>query len=196
MKITSATFHTSAPDLDGCPESPLPEFAFIGRSNVGKSSLLNMLTGQKGLAKVSGSPGHTRLINFFTINERWSLVDLPGYGYARISKQDRERFQALIADFMINRPNLSCVFVLIDARLSPQEIDLEFVRWLMENTVPFVLVFTKSDKLKASRVAKNTTAFTDAMSEWCDGLPRIFTSSAKTGSGRKDLLSFISQAIG
>jgi GTP-binding protein len=196
MKITSATFNTSAPDLEGCPESPLPEFAFIGRSNVGKSSLLNMLTGKKGLAKVSGSPGHTRLINFFTINERWSLVDLPGYGYARISKQDRERFQELIADFMTHRPNLSCVFALIDARLSPQQIDLEFVRWLMEAGVPFVLVFTKSDKLKASRVAKNITAFTDAMSGWCDGLPRIFTSSAKTGSGRKDLLSFIGQALG
>lgn len=196
MKITSATFHTSAPDLDGCPESPLPEFAFIGRSNVGKSSLLNMLTGKKGLAKVSGSPGHTRLINFFTINERWSLVDLPGYGYAKISKEHRERFQEMIADFMINRPNLSCVFVLIDARLGPQAMDLEFVRWLMENGVPFVLVFTKTDKLKASKIERNIAAFTEAMAEWCEGLPRIFTSSAKTGSGRKDLLTFIGQALG
>ena len=196
MKITSATFHTSAPDLDGCPESPLQEFAFIGRSNVGKSSLLNMLTGKKGLAKVSGSPGHTRLINFFTINERWSLVDLPGYGYAKISKQHRERFQEMITDFMLHRPNLSCVFVLIDSRLSPQKLDLEFTRWLMENGIPFVLVFTKSDKLKVSKVQKNIDAFTEAMSEWCEGLPRIFTSSAKTGSGRKDLLTFIGQALG
>lgn len=196
MKISSATFLTSAPDLEGCPESPLPEFAFIGRSNVGKSSLLNMLTAKKGLAKVSGSPGHTRLINFFTINGRWTLVDLPGYGYAKISKQDRERFQEMIADFMLHRPNLSCVFALIDSRLSPQQIDLEFVRWLMEAGVPFVLVFTKSDKLKASRVTKNIAAFTDAMSEWCDGLPRVLTCSAKTGSGRKDLLDFIGQALG
>ncbi len=196
MKITSATFLTSAPDLEGCPELQLPEFAFIGRSNVGKSSLLNMLTGKKGLAKVSGSPGHTRLINFFTINGRWTLVDLPGYGYAKISKQAREKFQEMIADFMVNRENLSCVFALIDARLSPQQSDLEFVRWLMEGGVPFVLVFTKSDKLKASKIEKNIAAFTDAMSEWCDGLPRIFTSSAKTGSGRQDLLTFIGQAIG
>jgi GTP-binding protein len=195
MKITSATFLTSAPDLEGCPESPLPEFAFIGRSNVGKSSLLNMLTGKKGLAKVSGSPGHTRLINFFTINERWTLVDLPGYGYAKISKQAREKFQAMIADFMVNRENLACVFALNDARLSPQQIDLEYVRWLMEASIPFVLVFTKSDKLKASKVENNITAFTDAMSEWCERLPRTFTCSAKTGSGRKSLLSFIVQAI-
>lgn len=196
MKISSATFLTSAPDLDGCPESPRPEFAFIGRSNVGKSSLLNMLTGKKGLAKVSGSPGHTRLINFFTINERWTLVDLPGYGYAKISKQDRERFQVMIADFMLHRPNLSCVFALIDARLSPQQIDLDFVRWLMEEGVPFVLVFTKSDKLKTSRIDKNIASFTKAMSEWCDGLPRTFSSSAETGAGRQDLLNFIDQAIG
>jgi len=195
MKITSATFLTSAPALDACPESDLPEFAFIGRSNVGKSSLLNMLSGKTDLAKVSGSPGHTRLINFFTINGNWSLVDLPGYGYAKASKQDRRTFQEMIADYLVHRPNLSCVFVLIDARLTPQQLDLDFVRQLMDGSIPFVLVFTKADKLKASRVDKHIALFTEVMSEWCDGLPRIFKSSAKTGSGRRELLDFIGQAI-
>ena len=195
MRISSATFLTSAPDLEACPESSRPEFAFIGRSNVGKSSLLNMLSGQKGLAKVSGTPGHTRLINFFAINERWTLVDLPGYGYAKTSKQDREKFQAMIAEFLLHRPNLSCVFVLIDARLPPQQIDLEFTRWLMDGGVPFVLVFTKADKLKPTRVANTIATFTDAMSAWCDGLPRTFSCSAKTGAGRQELLNFIGQAV-
>jgi len=195
MKITSATFHTSAPALDACPEPVLPEFAFIGRSNVGKSSLLNMLSGKKDLAKVSGSPGHTRLINFFTMNGSWSLVDLPGYGYAKTSKLDREKFQAMIADYLVHRPTLSCVFVLIDARLTPQRLDLDFVRQLMESAIPFVLVFTKTDKLKASRVDQHITRFTDDMSEWCEGLPRVFKCSAKTGSGRQDLLDFIGRAL-
>ncbi len=195
MKITSATFHTSAPALDACPEPVLPEFAFIGRSNVGKSSLLNMLSGKKDLAKVSGSPGHTRLINFFTMNGSWSLVDLPGYGYAKTSKLDREKFQAMIADYLVHRPTLSCVFVLIDARLTPQRLDLDFVRQLMESSIPFVLVFTKTDKLKASRVDKHIALFTDEMSEWCEGLPRHFKCSAKTGAGRHDLLDFIGRAL-
>ena len=195
MRITSASFHTSAPDLQACPDPVLPEFAFIGRSNVGKSSLLNMLSGKKDLAKVSGSPGHTRLINFFTMNGTWSLVDLPGYGYAKASKQDREKLQVMIADYLVERPNLSCVFVLIDARLTPQQLDLDFVRQLMDGAIPFVLVFTKTDKLKASRVDKHIALFTEDMSAWCDGLPRLFKSSAKTGSGRHELLDFIGQAI-
>lgn len=196
MKITSATFLISAPDLESCPELTFPEFAFIGRSNVGKSSLLNMLTRKKGLAKVSGSPGHTRLINFFMINERWRMVDLPGYGYARTSKKDREGFQEMISTYLLNREGLSCVFVLIDSRLTPQQLDLEFVQWLMEAGVPFVLVFTKTDKSKASKVDKNIELFTEKMSEWCEGLPRVFKSSAEKGDGRRDLLEFIGKAIG
>lgn len=195
MKITSATFLTSAPDLESCPPPTVQEFAFIGRSNVGKSSLLNMLSGKKGLAKVSGSPGHTRLINFFDMNGNWRLVDLPGYGYAKTSKSDREKFQMMIAEYLTLREGLSCVFVLIDSRHSPQQLDVEFVKWLMEVGVPFVLVFTKVDKLKASKVAKNMELFGEAMSEWCDGLPRMFTSSAEKGDGRKDLLGFIGKAI-
>ena len=196
MKITSSTFLTSAPDLESCPVSHLPEFAFIGRSNVGKSSLLNMLAGKKGLAKISGKPGHTQLINFFTMNERWSLVDLPGYGYAKTSKAARGKFQIMISDYLLNRPNISCVFVLIDSRLTPQQNDLEFVQWLMEAGVPFVLVFTKTDKLKASKVEKHMDLFAEEMSEWCDGLPRTFTTSAEKGDGRQDLLNFIGQALG
>lgn len=195
MKITSAIFLTSSPDLERCPEPTFPEFAFIGRSNVGKSALLNMLSGKKDLAKVSGSPGHTRLINFFAMNERWRLVDLPGYGYAKTSKKDREGFQEMISDYLVNRTTLSCVFVLIDARLTPQKLDLEFVRWLMEGGVPFVLVYTKIDKLKVSQVDKHIALFLEQMSEWCDGLPRVFKSSAKNGRGRSELLNFIDQAM-
>ena len=196
MKITSATFLTSAPDLESCPPATVQEFAVIGRSNVGKSSLLNMLSRKKGLAKVSGSPGHTRLTNFFDMNGDWRLVDLPGYGYAKTSKADREKFQLMIADYMVNREGLSCVFVLIDSRHAPQKLDLEFVQWLMGAGVPFVLVFTKCDKLKASKVAKNMELFGEAMSEWCDRLPRMFTSSAEKGDGRKELLQFIGEAMG
>ncbi|MDE0826827.1 MAG: ribosome biogenesis GTP-binding protein YihA/YsxC [Akkermansiaceae bacterium] len=195
MKITSATFLTSAPDLESCPPLTVQEFAFIGRSNVGKSSLLNMLSRKKGLAKVSGSPGHTRLINFFDMNGDWRLVDLPGYGYAKTSKADREKFQMMIAEYLTLREGLSCVFVLIDSRHAPQQIDLEFVQWLMGAGVPFVLVFTKVDKLKASKVSKNMELFGKAMSEWCDGLPRMFATSAEKGDGRKELLGFIEQAI-
>jgi GTP-binding protein len=167
MKIASATFLISSPDLESCPDPSVPEFAFIGRSNVGKSSLLNMLTGKKDLAKVSGSPGHTRLINFFDINHKWRLVDLPGYGYAKTSKVDRDKFQVMISEYLSERVGLSCVFVLIDSRHSPQQLDLEFVQWLMEAGVPFVLVFTKADKLKAAKVKKNMEQFGEAMSEWC-----------------------------
>ncbi|MDA0766608.1 MAG: ribosome biogenesis GTP-binding protein YihA/YsxC [Verrucomicrobia bacterium] len=196
MRITSATFLTSAPDLESCPEPTVPEFAFIGRSNVGKSSLLNMLSGKKDLAKVSGSPGHTRLINYFTMNENWRLVDLPGYGYAKTSKKDREKFQGMISEYLTERVGLSCVFVLIDARHTPQQIDLEFVQWLMEAEVQFVLVFTKTDKLKNSKVEKHMEAFGLAMGPWCEVLPRMFKSSAEKGDGRKDILEFVGKALG
>lgn len=195
MQIHSATFETSAPDLDHCPASTLPEFAFIGRSNVGKSSLINMLTKKKDLAVVSSKPGRTRLINFFQINRCWSLVDLPGYGYAKASGQQRHKFNEFVSDYLVNRENLSCVFVLIDSRLEPQKLDLEFTHWLIDYSVPFVLVFTKADKTKPAVMKKNIAAFQKAMAEFCEGLPRIYTCSAKTSDGRKEILNFIGEAI-
>lgn len=195
VQIHSATFETSSPDLATCPESPLPEFAFIGRSNVGKSSLINTLTRKKDLAVVSSKPGRTRLINFFLINKRWTLVDLPGYGYAKASGQARNKFNEFVSDYLVNRENLSCVFLLIDSRLPPQKLDLEFTRWLVDYRVPFVLVFTKTDKIKINAVQKNIELFKKAMSAFCDGLPRIYTCSAKTGNGRGEILNFIDQAI-
>ena len=195
MQIQSANFVISSPDLASCPDSELPEFAFIGRSNVGKSSLINALTRKKDLAMVSSTPGRTRLINFFTINKKWTLVDLPGYGYAKASGQHRNQFNEFVSDYIAKRPNLSCVFVLIDSRHSPQKIDLEFTQWLIDYNIPFVLVFTKTDKVKPGAVKRNTELFSEAMSEFCDGLPRIYTSSAKSGDGRKDILNFIDQAV-
>ena len=195
MQIQTADFLISSPDLESCPESKLPEFAFIGRSNVGKSSLIIALTRKKDLAMVSSTPGRTRLINFFLINKKWTLVDLPGYGYAKASGQHRNKFNEFVSDYLLNRPNVSCIFVLIDSRLSPQKIDLEFTQWLIEYEVPFVLVFTKTDKVKPGAAQRNIDLFTEAMSEFCDGLPRIYSSSAKTGDGRKQILSFIDQAV-
>lgn len=195
MRVNSAEFQISAPDLERCPVASVPEFAFIGRSNVGKSSLLNMLTGKSDLAKVSGSPGHTRLINFFLINKKWRLVDLPGYGYAKVSKQAREGFEEMITSYLIQRERLSCIFILVDGMISPQKIDLEFVRWVMNAGLPFVLVFTKLDRIKASKADKNIAAFLSKMEEWGDGLPRTFKSSAKSKEGRKDLLEFIELAL-
>lgn len=195
MQIHSADFVTSSPDLDSCPESSLAEFAFIGRSNVGKSSLINCLTHKKDLAMVSGTPGRTRLINFFLINGKWNLVDLPGYGYAKASGHQRNKFNEFVSDYLLNRPNLSCVFVLIDSRLSPQKIDLEFTQWLMDQQIPFVLIFTKTDKVKAAALERNMELFFEAMREFCDGLPRSYSCSAKTGDGRKQILGFIEQAL-
>jgi GTP-binding protein len=173
----------------------LPEFAFIGRSNVGKSSLLNVLSNQSALARVSKTPGRTREINFFTINQTWSLVDLPGYGYAKASKSDRERFNEFVSDYLVARENLCCAFVLIDSRHEPQEIDQDFVRWLVENEIPFALVFTKTDKLKPGVVNKNIALFQEAMAEWSQGEPPIFSTSSKTRDGRKELLKFIEESI-
>ncbi|WP_018968625.1 ribosome biogenesis GTP-binding protein YihA/YsxC [Rubritalea marina] len=196
MQIHKAVFNTSAPDLESCPDSELREFAFIGRSNVGKSSLINMLTNQrKPLADVSKTPGRTQLINFFTINDKWSLVDLPGYGYAKVSGQKRNRFNEFVSDYLLNREKLTCVFILVDSRLSPQTLDLEFTRWLMESEIPFVLLFTKADKMKPGAVQRNIDAFHDAMSEWCDGLPRTYVTSATKAQGKKDILNFIGQAL-
>ena len=196
MIIRSATFQISAPDLASCPVSDLPEFAFIGRSNVGKSSLLNMLAGGKDLARVSPTPGHTQLLNFFTMDNAWSLVDLPGYGYAKTQKTERDRFQDMIANYLEGRRNLACTFVLIDSRHTPQQIDLDFVQWLTHRPAPFALVFTKTDMMKAGPVKKNIELFQQRMAEGCSELPRVFTTSSKTKSGRPELLEFIGTILG
>ncbi|MEI7733534.1 MAG: ribosome biogenesis GTP-binding protein YihA/YsxC [Verrucomicrobiota bacterium] len=195
MNISTATFECSAPDLDSCPDETLPEFAFIGRSNVGKSSLLNMLAGQQNLARVSATPGFTKLINFFTIDRTWRLVDLPGYGYAKVARKDMAKFNEAVTDYLQHRENLLCVFALIDSGLPPQAIDLEFVEWLIDNAIPFALVFTKTDKVSPSKRQTNIKAFTEHVSEWCEKLPEIFTCSATTRQGRYELLKVIKEVM-
>jgi GTP-binding protein len=195
MHITSATFEISAPDLDSCPPETLPEFAFIGRSNVGKSSLVNLIAGRKGLARVSPTPGFTKLINFFVINKSWRLVDLPGYGYAQVARENKAKFNAAVSEYLANRPNLFCVFALIDSRHEPQALDLEFVKWLIDESVPFVLVFTKTDKSKAAHIKKNMELFKEAISEWCQEPPEMFTCSSETRSGVPELLGVVDEAL-
>lgn len=191
MKIHSAVFETSAPDLGACPRWALPEFAFIGRSNVGKSSLINLLAERRELAKVSDTPGKTRLINFYVMNGRWSLVDLPGYGYAKGDKKERAAFVASVAEFLEQRRNLACVFVLLDSRLPPQAIDLEFVQWLGRCPAPHVLVFTKADKQSATRSHANIALFKAQLAQWRSDVPEIFLSSVKSKSGRMEILGCI-----
>jgi GTP-binding protein len=191
VNISSVIFDGSAPDLDSCPDESLPEFAFIGRSNVGKSSLLNMLAGEQGLARVSPTPGFTKLINHFTVNQCWRLVDLPGYGFAQGARKDTARFNQIVNDYLVNRPNLCLVFVLIESGLAPQEIDLEFVEWLVRHAVPFVLVFTKTDKVSAVTVQTNIAAFTDRISAWFEKPPAVFTCSTTARQGRSELLEVI-----
>ncbi len=195
MNISSAIFDRSAPDLSACPDESLPEFAFIGRSNVGKSSLLNMLAGKAGLARVSAMPGFTKMINVFTMNKTWRLVDLPGYGFAQVARKDKAKFNQAVADYLQERPNLCCVFALIDSSLPPQKLDLEFVEWLADSAVPFVLVFTKIDKVSKVKMQANIEAFTARIAEWCEQLPEIYTSSATERRGRTDLLKVIEVAI-
>jgi GTP-binding protein len=195
MKIKSALFDVSAPNLEACPKSPLPEFAFIGRSNVGKSSLINMLCERKDLAKVSITPGKTKLINFFLINGTWSLVDLPGYGYANVGQKDRDQFNKAVADYLEQRTNILRVFVLIDSRLPPQKIDLEFISWLGNCSVAFALIFTKIDKLSAAQVQANVDLFKQAMADEWDDLPEIFTCSSKTRRGRTEILNYVSRTL-
>src|SRR5438105_4886034 len=166
MNISSAIFDRSAPDLASCPDESLPEFAFIGRSNVGKSSLLNMLAGKGVLARVSPRPGLTKLINFFTMSKTWRLVDLPGYGFAQGAKKDRFRFNRAVNDYLKHRPNLCCVFALLDSSLAPQPIDVDFVEWLTRNSIPFVLVFTKTDRGTPETVQANIAAFKAAIAGW------------------------------
>jgi len=195
VKILSATFKASSPDLASCPESALPEFALIGRSNVGKSSLINMLTRSQGLAKVSQVPGKTQLINFFTINNTWNLVDLPGYGYAKVGKKDRGKFSALLADYLQHRPNLRGTFVLIDSRLSPQTLDLEFLNWMVGCGLPLILAFTKTDTLSKGAVQKNIETFLLSMREITEEEPAYVLSSSKDQQGRKEILHLIGDAL-
>ena len=195
MKIQNAKFKTSAISLAGCPAPDLPEFAFIGRSNVGKSSLINLLTNKEGLARVSKTPGRTREINFFSINDSWNLVDLPGYGYAKVSKSQRDHFNEFVSDYLLNRETLTGIFVLIDSRHSPQKIDLEFLAWLIEAQLPFALIFTKTDKSKPKLVRKNIGLFLERMKEFSEGDPIYFETSTTTRTGRKEVLKFIETAI-
>jgi GTP-binding protein len=189
--IKTITFLQSEVDWRKAPPPTLPEYAFIGRSNVGKSSLINMLANNKSIAKTSSKPGKTQTINHFLVNNAWYLVDLPGYGYAKISKTIREKWVKMIRDYLVLRENLQLIFVLIDARLEPQKIDLEFINSLGEKQAPFALVFTKSDKLSAAKVSQNVEAFKLAMLETWEELPPIFVSSAITGKGREDILEYI-----
>lgn len=191
MIIRSATFVVSNSDYRKCPDSSLPEYAFIGRSNVGKSSLINMLTQQKDLAKTSGRPGKTQLINHFLINNDWHLVDLPGYGYARISKTAREKWQKMINSYFLNREQLTNTFVLIDSRIPPQKIDLEFISFLGQNGIPLSIVFTKTDKEKQREVMANVNAFKKALSQEWEELPMMFLTSSVSGYGRDRLLDYI-----
>jgi GTP-binding protein len=195
MKVKSAKFHTSAAAIDACPAWAWREFAFVGRSNVGKSSLINMLSNKAGLAKVSALPGKTQLLNFFVMNEAWSLVDLPGYGFAKVTRQQKYEFSLLIRDYLEQRENLACVFVLIDSRLPPQRIDLEFLEWLEGCGVRFMLVFTKADKLSAGKVQGNIGLFLEAVSQWRATPPEFIRTSIKTGDGRVAVLRAIDQIL-
>ncbi len=195
MKIKSAEFDRSAPDLKSCPHALFPEFAFIGRSNVGKSSLINLLTERRELAKVSDLPGKTKLINFFRINGSWTLVDLPGYGYASVGKARQADFNEAVADYLEKRDALRLIFVLIDSRLEPQKIDLEFIRWLESCDVPFVLIFTKTDKASANLVKENIAGFLRTAFEGRTEVPQWFASSAKTKQGRMEILNLVEKLL-
>ncbi len=192
MKINTAEFVISNSDVTKCPTERLPEYAFIGRSNVGKSSLINMLTNHKNLAKTSGRPGKTQLINHFKINSNWFLVDLPGYGYARVSKKTKEVFQEFITDYFETREQLVCAFVLIDIRLEAQKIDLEFITYLGETEVPFCIVFTKADKISKGKIAASIAAYQKQLfaNNWAE-MPQHFVTSATEFTGKDDLLTFI-----
>ncbi len=191
MKIKSAEFVISNTDVSKCPKENLPEYAFIGRSNVGKSSLINMITNHKSLAKTSGKPGKTQLINHFIINKNWFLVDLPGYGYASVSKDKRKTFQKFIKDYFNKRMQLACTFVLIDSRHAPQKIDLEFMEFLGLNGIPFCIVFTKADKLNKSTLPKNIEIYKKELLEYWEELPTYFISSSSDKTGREEILDFI-----
>mgnify|MGYP002753441687 FL=1 len=191
MIIKSAEFVISNTDVNKCPASTLPEYAFIGRSNVGKSSLINMLSQRKGLAMTSQKPGKTQLINHFLINNEWHLVDLPGYGFARVGQSNRERLKSIIEDYILEREQLTNLFILLDCRHEPQKIDLEFIEWAGENGVPFALVFTKADKLSKGKLASNIEAYKQTLLESWEELPPIFITSSEAKDGRDELLNYI-----
>ncbi len=193
MVIKTATFVCSNTQVSALPAANMPEYAFIGRSNVGKSSLINMLVNQHGLAKTSQRPGKTQLINHFLINENWYIVDLPGYGYAKVSKTSREKWEKFIRAYLTKRESLQCVFVLIDSRLTPQQIDLEFCYWLGEKQIPFTLLFTKADKQGAVTTAKNLAAFKKSLTQWFEEVPPAMVTSAEKGTGKAEVLNFINE---
>lgn len=193
MQIKTAKFIISNTDPTKCPKSQRTEYAFVGRSNVGKSSLINMLTNHKKLAKTSGKPGKTQLINHFLINDDWYLVDLPGYGYAQVSRTQRRKWQDFVRSYIQSRDNLTCVMVLVDSRLEPQKPDMEFIEWLGVNGVPFTLIFTKSDKLTKNEKAKNIAHYKKELLKSWEELPPIFVTSAETREGSEELLAYIDQ---
>lgn len=195
MEIKNAEFVSSHADVSKCPPPEKPEFAFIGRSNVGKSSLINMLTNRRNLAKTSGKPGKTQTINHFIINNKWYLVDLPGYGYASVSQEKRHSFGKMIEQYILKRENLYCVFILIDMRLEPQKIDLDFIQWCGSKEIPICLVFTKSDKLTKNQLNKNLNAYTSTLKQVWEELPAYLVTSATEKTGRDELLLFIENAL-
>lgn len=195
MKIEDASFLISNTTFKKCPQDGKPEFAFIGRSNVGKSSLINMLTGKKKLAKTSSTPGKTQLINHFIINDEWYLVDLPGYGFAKASKKSRQSWEIFITEYLLHRERLMTTFVLIDARLAPQKIDLEFMNWCGGKGIPFSIVFTKTDKLSSSALQKNLLAYRKELLKFWDELPPIFVTSSSSKFGREPVLNYIEDIL-
>ena len=195
LKIKNAEFVVSATDYKKCPQNDTYEFAFIGRSNVGKSSLINMLTNRKNLAKTSSTPGKTQLINHYIINDSWYLVDLPGYGYAKAAKTERRKWEKFISNYLIDRPNLINLFVLLDSRHAPQKIDLEFINWCGENNIPFSLIFTKIDKIASSQLSKNLTGYKKKLKEQWEELPPIFVSSSTSKHGQEQILSYIDDIL-
>ncbi|MDR1545004.1 MAG: ribosome biogenesis GTP-binding protein YihA/YsxC [Prevotellaceae bacterium] len=195
MQINSATFVVSNTDFRKCPDDNFPEFAFIGRSNVGKSSLINMLVSKKDLAKTSSKPGKTLLINHFLINEKFYIVDLPGYGFAKVSKTQRDKLRTIIENYVLLRPQLTNLFVLIDSRLEPQKIDLEFIEWLGENSVPFSIVFTKSDKQSKAKLSENIEKYKSVLLEAWENLPPIFITSSEKKTGKEEVLNYIEKIL-
>lgn len=191
MEITSAEFVISNTDVKKCPDGVFPEYAFIGRSNVGKSSLINMLTARKGLAMTSATPGKTMLINHFLINKNWYIVDLPGYGYAKRGQKGKDQIRTIIEDYILEREQMTNLFVLVDSRLEPQKIDLEFMEWLGENGVPFSIIFTKADKLKGGRLKMNVNSYLRELKKQWEELPPYFISSSEDRTGRTEILNYI-----
>ncbi|MBL4624759.1 MAG: YihA family ribosome biogenesis GTP-binding protein [Flavobacteriales bacterium] len=193
MKIITATFFKSSAEASKCPKADKPEYAFIGRSNVGKSSLINMMTNKKALAKISGRPGKTQLINHFVINEEWYMVDLPGYGYAKVAKTDRDKWVDFTNDYLLDRENLMSLFVLIDSRHAPQKIDLEFMEWLAISSIPFSIIFTKMDKLTDNNFKKNMEDYENRLLQDWEELPKLFYTSSSHRIGAEEILGYVEE---